>query len=163
GLDVPLSDADPLAYLTRVVCERGGCLVILDNFEQVARHANETLIHWAERASDARFLVTTRERLDVPGERVVTLGSLDIKDASALFLQRASAAETEFRPTIDDQPAILQIARLLDCLPLAIELAAARARVLAPRLLLQRMDRGLAILPLGRRRTQRHATLRSTF
>jgi predicted ATPase/DNA-binding winged helix-turn-helix (wHTH) protein/Tfp pilus assembly protein PilF len=163
GLDVPLSEADPLAYLTRVICERGECLLILDNFEQVARHAYETLVHWAERAPDARFLVTTRELLGVPGEAVVTLGPLEIADAATLFLQRASAVEAEFSPTTNDRPAILRIAKLLDCLPLAIELAAARARVLSPRLLLQRMDHGFSILPMGRRRAQRHNTLRATF
>jgi predicted ATPase/DNA-binding winged helix-turn-helix (wHTH) protein/Tfp pilus assembly protein PilF len=163
GLDVPVGGVDPVAYLSRVISERGECLVILDNFEQVARHATATLSQWAERASRARFLVTTRELLGVPGEHVVKLGPLDAEDATTLFLERANAAEAEFSPTADDRPTILRIARLLDCLPLAIELAAARIRVLPPRSLLERMDQGLTILPSGRARAQRHATLRATF
>jgi len=163
GLDVPLGGADPLTSLTRVISERGECLIILDNFEQVAPHAPETLIQWAEHASKVRFLVTTRELLRVPGEHALTLGPLETDDATALFLLRASAAEAAFHPTDDDQPAILQIAQLLDCLPLAIELAAARVRILPPRSLLERMDHRFAILPAARGRAQRHATLRATF
>ena len=163
GLDVPVSGADPLAYLSRVISERGECLVILDNFEQVARHASETLAHWAQRAPKARFLVTTREVLGVPGEHALTLGPLDTEDATTLFLQRAGAAEASFTPTADDRPAIDRIAKLLDCLPLAIELAAARVRVLSFRSLLERMDHDLSILASSRGRSQRHASLRATF
>jgi predicted ATPase/DNA-binding winged helix-turn-helix (wHTH) protein/Flp pilus assembly protein TadD len=163
GLDVPVSGADPLAYLSRVISERGECLVILDNFEQVARHAPDTLARWAERAPAARFLVTTRELLGIPGEHALTLGPLDIDDATVLFVQRAGETEAQFSPTGADRPAITQIAKLLDCLPLAIELAAARVRVLSPLSLLERMDHRFAILPTARGRAQRHATLRATF
>ena len=163
GLDVPVSGTDPLADLSRVISERGECLVILDNFEQVARHASETLVHWAQRAPEARFLVTTREVLGVPGEHALTLGPLDTDDATTLFLQRAGAAEANFTPTADDRPAIARIAKLLDCLPLAIELAAARVRVLSFRSLLERMDHDLSILASARGRSQRHASLRATF
>ena len=161
GLGVQASGDDPLAYLARVISERGECLLILDNFEQVVRHAGETLVRWAERAPEARFLVTTRELLAVPGEVTLPLGPLDADDAAALFLQRATEAESD--RMLEDRPAILEIARLLDFLPLAIELAAARVRVLPPRSLLERMDHLFSILPPGRGRAQRHATLRATF
>ena len=163
GLAVQASGEDPLAYLTRVISGRGECLLILDNFEQVARHAGETLVHWAECAPEARFLVTTRELLGVQGEVALTLGPLDADDAATLFLQRSGAAEPESDPVLDDRSAILEIARLLDCLPLAIELAAARVRVLPPRSLLERMDPRFTILPQGRGRAHRHMTLRATF
>jgi predicted ATPase/DNA-binding winged helix-turn-helix (wHTH) protein len=163
GLDVPVSGSDPLAYLSRVISERGECLVILDNFEQVARHASETLVHWAQRAPKARFLVTTRELLGVPGEHAMTLGPLDTEDATTLFLQRAGAAEATFTPTADDRPAIVRIAKLLDGLPLAIELAAARIRLMSFRSLLERMDHDLSILVSARGRSERHASLRATF
>jgi predicted ATPase/DNA-binding winged helix-turn-helix (wHTH) protein/Flp pilus assembly protein TadD len=163
GLNVPVSGADPLAYLSRVISERGQCLVILDNFEQVVRHAGETLVQWAQRAAKARFLVTTREVLGVPGEHALTLGPLDTEEATTLFLQRAGAAEANFTPTADDRPAIVRIAKLLDCLPLAIELAAARVRVLSFQSLLQRMDHDLSMLASARGRAERHASLRATF
>ena len=163
GLHVQANGDDLTANLTRVIDERGECLLLLDNFEQVASHATETLVRWAEGAPEARFLVTSRELLGVPGELALTLGPLDADDAAALFLQRARAAETTTGSGLDDRPAILEIARLLDCLPLAIELAAARARVLPPRSLLDRMDRRFAILRPGRGRVERHATLRATF
>ena len=69
GLDVPLGKDDPVIQLGHAIAGRGKCLVILDNFEQVARHAEETLGRWLNRASAARFLVTTREVLGCPEKR----------------------------------------------------------------------------------------------
>ena len=73
GLDLPLGKDDPVTQLGHAIAGRGQCLVILDNFEQVARHAEETLGRWLNRASNARFLVTTREVLGLAGEEVLAL------------------------------------------------------------------------------------------
>ena len=83
GLDVPLGKDDPVIQIGRAIAGRGRCLVILDNFEQVARHAEETLGRWLSRASDARFLVTTREVLGLPGEEILALAPLASSDAAA--------------------------------------------------------------------------------
>ncbi|UCG96965.1 MAG: hypothetical protein JSW31_15455, partial [Burkholderiales bacterium] len=63
GLDVPLEKGDAIARLGAAIAGRGECLVILDNFEQVVRHAEETLGRWLDAASQSCFLVTTREVL----------------------------------------------------------------------------------------------------
>jgi hypothetical protein len=126
GLDVPLGQDDPVFQLGHAIAGRGKCLVILDNFEQVVRHANETLGCWLNRAHDARFVVTTREVLGLPGEEVVALTPLPPVDAAALFLGRAEAAQPGFQPNAEDQSAITPLVELLEGLPLAIELAAAR-------------------------------------
>ena len=68
GLDVPLDKDDPVARLRTAIAGRGLCLVILENFEQVARHAEATLGRWLDVAPQASFLVTTREVLGLPGE-----------------------------------------------------------------------------------------------
>ena len=52
---MPLGKEDPVTQIGNVIAGRGPCLVILDNFEQVARHAEDTLGRWLDRASDARF------------------------------------------------------------------------------------------------------------
>ena len=76
GLDVPLGKDDPVVQLGHAIAGRGRCLVILDNFEQVARHAEDTLGRWLDRAVEARFLVTTREVLGLPGEEALALAPL---------------------------------------------------------------------------------------
>src|SRR6185436_11924021 len=91
GLDVPLGKDDPVSQIGNAIAGRAHCLVILDNFEQVARHAEETLGRWLNRASTAQFLVTTREVLGLPGEEVLALEPLAPSDAAALFVRRAQA------------------------------------------------------------------------
>ena len=151
GLDVPLGKDDPVIQLGHAIAGRGKCLVILDNFEQVARHAEETVGRWLSRASAARFLVTTREVLGLRGEEIIALAPLSPSDAAALFLRRAEAAKPGFKPNPEDEAAIAPLVTLLDGLPLAIELAAARVRVMPPRTLLLRMSERFKLLlrPVG--------------
>jgi predicted ATPase/class 3 adenylate cyclase/Tfp pilus assembly protein PilF len=163
GLDVSLGKGDPVEQLGHAIAGHGLCLVILDNFEQVARHAPETLGHWLDRAGEARFIVTTREVLGLAGEEVLALPPLPPADAADLFLQRARAANPRFQPNADDGAAIAPLVALLDGLPLAIELAAARARLMSPRMLLQRMSDRFKLLASKGGRLDRQATLRAAF
>lgn len=163
GLDLPLGPGDPCVQLGQVIASRGRCLVILDNFEQVARHAEETVGSWLARAQEARFLVTTREVLGIVGEEALALAPLQTDDAQQLFLKRAASAKRDFHPNDEDQAAITQLVRLLDGLPLAIELAAARVRTLAPRALLARMSERFKLLASAGGRLDRQSTLRAAF
>jgi predicted ATPase/class 3 adenylate cyclase/Flp pilus assembly protein TadD len=163
ALDVPLGKEDPIVQLGNAIAGHGRCLVILDNFEQVARYAEETLGRWLSRAVDARFVVTTREVLGLPGEQVLALPPLPQRESAALFVQRARAAKQEFEPTASDAAAIAELAKLLDGLPLAIELAAARMRVMSPQSLVERMSERFKLLASTGRRQDRQATLRATF
>ncbi len=163
GLEVPLGVDDPVAQLGHAIAGRDRCLVILDNFEQITRFADETLGRWLDRAAEARFLVTTREVLGLRGEEALALAPLGVPDAAALFLQRAASAKRDFEPSAEDDKAIPQLVRLLDGLPLAIELAAARVRVMSPRTLLSRMDQRFRLLAAMGGRQDRQATLRATF
>lgn len=163
GLDVPLGKDDPVTQLGHAIAGRGQCLLILDNFEQVARYAEETLGRWLNRASNAQFLVTTREVLGLQGEEVLAVAPLQPKDAVALFLRRAEAAKPGFQPNAEDPKVITQLVSLLDCLPLAIELAAARVRVMPPKVLLSRMSERFKLLSSAGGRQDRQATLRAVF
>ena len=163
GLDVPLGRDDPVVQLGHAIAGRGPCLVILDNFEQVARHATRTLGHWLARANQARFVVTTREVLGLAGEVILALPPLPPADGAALFVQRAQAAQPEFQPNTEDEATIAQLVALLDGLPLAIELAAARVRVMPPRMLLARMNERFKLLASKGGRLDRQSTLRAAF
>lgn len=163
ALAVPLGKEEPVAQLGNAIAARGRCLVILDNFEQVSRYAEETVGRWLNRAIEARFVVTTREVLGLVGEETLALAPLPAHDAAALFVQRAESAKRDFRPTVEDRAAIDPLVKLLECLPLAIELAAARVRVMPPKTLLSRMSERFKLLSSTGGRRDRQATLRSTF
>ena len=163
GLDLPLGKAEPALQIAQAIVGRGKCLVILDNFEQVARHAEETLGPLLNRAALAKFLVTTREVLGVVGEDILALAPLPGADATALFLRRAESAKQGFSVSADDLVAVTQLVTMLDGLPLAIELAAARVRVMAPRTLLARMNERFSVLRSSAGRQDRQATLRAAF
>ena len=163
GLDVPLGETDPVVQLAHAIAGRGECLMILDNFEQVARHAEETLGHWLERAPQARFIVTTREVLGIVGEQTFALDPLPARDAVALFVRRAQAAKSGFQTSADDDSAIEQLVKVLDGLPLAIELAAARVRAMPPHTMLARMHERFDVLLSRAGRRDRQATLRAAF
>ena len=163
GLDVPLGRDDPVTQIGNAIAGRGACLVILDNFEQVARHAPQTLGRWLARADLARFVVTTREVLGLAGETVLALPPLPPTEGAALFAQRAQAANPDFQPNAEDQAALAPLVALLDGLPLAIELAAARVRVMPPRMLLARMSERFKLLASKGGRLDRQSTLRATF
>ena len=163
ALDVPLGTADPVVQLGQSIAGRGRCLVILDNFEQVARHAEETLGRWLDLVAEARFLVTTREVLGLRGEEVLPLGPMTPSDAAHLFVRRAQAAKPGFQPSNEDQSSIEPLVRLLDGLPLAIELAAARVRVMPPKTLVARVSERFKLLASTGGRLDRQATLRTVF
>jgi predicted ATPase/class 3 adenylate cyclase/tetratricopeptide (TPR) repeat protein len=162
ALDVPIGKGDPAVQLGHAIAGRGRCLVILDNFEQVAQHAPATLGHWLDRAADAAFVVTSRERLHVPGEESFPVEPLPLAvDAIDLFAVRARAQNPSFVLGEANRAAVAEVVRLLDGLPLAIELAAARASMLSPIQLVARMRDRFSLLAGARGAASRQATLRA--
>ncbi|MEQ1506908.1 MAG: winged helix-turn-helix domain-containing protein, partial [Myxococcota bacterium] len=130
-LGVPVDGSvDQVGY---VWAEFRTCLAVFDNFEQVAEHAGASLGRWLDLAPELRIVVTSQHRLNLPGEEVLELGPLSPDAARDLLIQRAEAASRGLDDV--DRAALPELVALLDGLPLAIELAAARIRVLqAPQL-----------------------------
>ena len=164
AVDVPLGRIDPGVQLGHAIAGRGRCLVILDNFEQLTQHAAATVGRWLERAGEAAFLVTSRERLHVAGEEILPIDPLPLdSDAIELFAARARAQRPDFSLDAANRPAVAEVVRLVDGLPLAIELAAARVRVFAPEQLVLRMRDRFALLAGARGAAARQATLKAAI
>ena len=163
GLGVPLGKSDPIEQLGAAIAGRGACIVLLDNFEQVARYAEQTVGGWLERAPEVRFIVTSREVLGVAGEQALVLAPLSAAEAVQMFEQRMRAVGVHEAWEADDEAAILPLVDLLDRLPLAIELAAARVRLMPPRMLLERMGERFKMLAVRGGRSDRQATMRATL
>jgi serine/threonine protein kinase/tetratricopeptide (TPR) repeat protein len=161
GLDVPLGRGDPIVQLGHAIAGRGRALIILDNFEQVREHAEATVGRWITRARDSSFLITSRERLRFEGETVLELDPLDAEtEGVELFAERARAEVAGF--TLDSNRTVVRdIVHLVDGLPLAIELAAARLRTLSLEQLRARLVDRLSLLAGPKR--GRQATLRATL
>ena len=132
----------------RVVGRRA--LVLLDNFEQLIEAA-PLLTNVLEAAPTLTFLVTSRAALRLSGEREYPVEPLGRKDAVTLFVERAQAAEPSFRLTDENAAAVEEICARIDGLPLALELAAARTKLLSPEAMLERMDQRLDLLSRGSR------------
>jgi predicted ATPase/tetratricopeptide (TPR) repeat protein len=155
---LPLGRQDPVEQLAQVISVRGRCLLILDNFEQVVELAPASVGAWLEKTSEARFLVTSRERLRLgAAERVHSVEPLGAEAALELFTTRAR----RLQPGIDlqgpDAEAAREIVRLIDGMPLAIELAAARVRVMPISQIAAQLRDRFRLLTGGR--TTRHETL----
>ena len=164
ALAVPLGRDDPAVQLGHAIAGRGRCLMILDNFEQVVGHAAATVGAWLDRAPDAAFVVTSRERLHLPGEEVFQVEPLPVEaEGVELFALRARAQRPDFVLNDATRPAVAEVVRLVDGLPLAIELAAARVRVFSPAQLVLRMRDRFAILAGARGVATRQATLRAAI
>ncbi|HSW26458.1 MAG TPA: tetratricopeptide repeat protein, partial [Burkholderiaceae bacterium] len=164
ALDVPLGKSDPGVQLGHAIATRGRCVVILDNFEQIVEHAETIVGRWLDRAPDAAFLVTSRERLHVAGEDVLPLEPLSIDaEGVELFALRARTQRPDFAVTPANRALVRRIVALLDGLPLAIELAAARIRVMSPAQLLERLSDRFALLAGPRSVADRQATLRNAI
>jgi predicted ATPase len=128
-------------------------LLLLDNFEQVVEAATE-LPPLLRTCPNLKLLVTSRETLRVEGEAEYALPPLTEDEGVALFATRARVEPSD--PT-------RELCRRLDGLPLAIELAAARAKLVSPQELLLRLSQRLDLLKGGRDAESRHATLRATI
>ncbi|MCX4701334.1 BTAD domain-containing putative transcriptional regulator [Streptomyces sp. NBC_01373] len=151
---------DPVERLSEH-CGRRRMLLILDNCEHVVEAAARLVEELLERCPGLTVLATSREPLGVPGELLRPVEPLPEPVALRLLAERGAAARPGFR--IEDDPAsCAEICRRLDGLPLAIELAAARLRLLTPRQIADRLDDRFRLLTSGSRTVlPRQQTLRA--
>lgn len=153
------------------------CLLLLDNFEQVIGSA-PFVGRLLEASPGLRVIVTSREALRLRGEQelpvqplplpapgtAVTLEGAADSPAVQLFVQRAREVRPDFELSEANTGHVLEIVRRVDGLPLAIELAAARVRLLSPEAILSRLEQSLAVLSGGGRdRPDRQQTLRGAI
>lgn len=130
------SDADPTSTLLRVVEDRAA-LLVLDNCEHLLAAVKSLVGLLAAAAPALRILATSRVPLGVPDESVIVLAPLTPTDAVTCFAARATDAGAH----VDSgDPAVAELCERLDHMPLAIELAAARARLLSPRQMIELLD-----------------------
>ena len=152
----------PLAEKVAAALAGRRLLLVLDNVEQVVDASPKLSALIA--GSSVSVLATSRILLRVRGEQNVPVGPLPSPDAAELFVERARAVKPDFELTDDNAPQVIAICGALDNVPLALELAAARLRVLTPTALIERLDHALPMLVGGARDLpERQRTLRATI
>jgi len=159
----PTSDADDLSErLLHALQGRRRCLVILDNVEQIADEVAELLAAWSRRVPEVAFLLTSRIRIH--GAESVPLMPMPVKtDAMQLFLDRVRQARPGHRVNPAEQAAAEEICALLGGLPLALELAAVRVRVMPLTKIRARLSDRFRLLRSRTAVTQRQSTLQATI
>jgi predicted ATPase/class 3 adenylate cyclase len=149
-------------------------LLVLDNCEHLLRPVAALVAMLEAGCPDLRVLATSREGLNVRGEQILVVPSLEIPDGTAdvatlrecdgvrLFVDRARAQVETFTIDADNAEGVAQVCRRLDGVPLAIELAAARISAMSPAEIAERLDRRFRLLRGGERAAiERHQTLRA--
>jgi predicted ATPase/DNA-binding SARP family transcriptional activator len=187
GLEVAEGSATPTAQLAAALGRVTAPLLLLDNVEQLLPHAAAWIEEMIARVPRLRCLVTSRVVLQAAGERVVEVDPLPVPAAVAspdapgapdpesllrewpsvaLFVDRAQSSRPNFRLTARNTAAVARLVTALDGIPLAIELAAARSRVLSPADMLAGMEEHRRFEILSRRprgSNDRHSSLRDTL
>ena len=175
ALGVPESPGQSMLDLVINYLRTRRMLLIIDNFEHVMPAA-DALGQLITQTDHVVLLVTSRERLRLSAEHVVEVPAMQVRevvddvdvlrhsDAVELFIDRGRAAGSDLDLDHDQLEIIAEICHRLDGIPLAIELAASRSKVVGPAELLRRLDRGLSLLTGGPRDLPlRQQTLRSTI
>lgn len=167
----PLPDLEPLDQAVGLL-SRQPSLLVLDNFEHLVDGGALIVRDLVERVSELKVLVTSRRCLSVSGETELPLGPLPTPTGEAgaeelvrcpsvqLFVDRAQTAKPDFQVTKLNAPAISELCERLEGIPLALELAGARAQVLTPSQMLEQMAERFGFLVTRKRDVaDRHRTL----
>ena len=181
ALGVREAPGRPLAEALRDSLREKRLLLVLDNCEHLLPAAALLVAGLLAAGPGVKALATSREALRVAGEHEYPVPPLRLPpppdparppdpaalsqyEAVALFIERASAVQPDFAVTNETAPAVAELCHRLDGLPLALELAAARVKVLPPRALLDRLGSRLEVLTGGRRDAPaRQQTLRAAI
>jgi non-specific serine/threonine protein kinase len=177
-LGVPEQPGAPLADLLVRHLQSQRALLVLDNCEHVLDPAAELADTLLGACADLKLIATSREGLGIDGERIVSLRSLSVppraeahtlatveaSEAVRLFVDRAQVVDPQFGLSEASAGPVAEICRRLDGIPLAIELAAARVRVLSVEEICARLDDRFRLLTGGSKTAlPRHQTLRATI
>ena len=176
ALHVQESPARPLLETLIAYLRQRELLVILDNCEHVISETRLLAGAVLRECPGVTLLTTSREPLKIAGERTYRIPSLSVPEATstpevalqygavALFDDRVRATDATFAVTAENVGSVIEICRRLDGLPLALELAAARASVLSPQQICERLDRVFDVLIEGSEGdVPRHATMRAVI
>jgi DNA-binding response OmpR family regulator/tetratricopeptide (TPR) repeat protein len=164
ALSVTLQHKDPIGGLEQLLADREDLILVLDNAESLDTESRAILERWVQGAPT--FLVTSRMALRLPGEQTIPIAPLPLEGevgAIGLFLGLARSVQPAFAPEGAQDPHVRSIVQALDCLPLALELAAERAALFSPQQLLKRLEDRALLRSRDPQIDPRHASLKAVL
>lgn len=163
-LNVQASGSRPVLEAVLDYLRSRKLLLILDNCEHLVEAARNCAATILRSCPDVRIIATSREALSIAGEQLYRMPPLAAPDAVELFAERARSADPAFVLDAQNASDVADLCGRLDSMPLAIELAAARANVLSPAEIARRLDQRFRLLTGGDRSAlPRHQALRATI
>jgi len=164
ALRLPQTTADRAEQISEALISGGQTLLILDNFEQLPMECGLLVQGWWRAAPQTQLLITSRHQLAVESEKVLPVGLLTPLEARELYIGRVRELNPDWQLSSKREDALDALLEALDYLPLAIELAAARAAILPPEDLLDRLQSIDGLLATRRHdRPDRQRTLAATL
>ncbi len=152
---------DPVENLARALKGKQ-TLLVFDNCEHLIEPTARALAGILRNCPNVTVLASSRQALGIEGEESYRMPSLAVGNGSSLFAERAQSVDKKFTLTDENAQVVADICRRLDGIPLAIELAAARVKVLSPKQLRERLDERFRVLTGGDRSAlPRHQTMRA--
>ena len=146
SLHIDVCTENPLHQIELVLQERGPTLLIFDNTEHLIHITSHLIVHLLQNIPTLHIMVTSRVKLAIPQEVVYQLHPMSVLEGIELFVLRAQQALTDFHLSLHNRESIGKIVRRLDCLPLAIELAASRISMLNTEEILARLSQRFELL-----------------
>jgi predicted ATPase/class 3 adenylate cyclase len=184
-LEISIAGGDPISHITNELNRRGKTQMILDNIEHLLETGSDILLACLHKAPETILLCTSRSMSHIEGEEVIQLEPLPLPAARRrrlteseslylteieqnpgieLFVARAQSVKKSFSLSVKNAPAVIELVRQLDGVPLAIELAAARVQMFPPETILKRLTRRFELLGTRQKNNKdRQSTLKGAI
>ena len=157
ALNMSLKSRNPEEELFLRITTQSPTLIVIDNVEQVLSEVDDLILKWSSSAHQTSILCTSRIPFVRAEVASVSITPLALLDGMNLFVQRATRSRASFLITENNLPIIARIVKQLDCLPLAIELAAARCIMLSLEEIEKRLHERFSLLKSRQRATEQRA------
>ena len=155
----PPMHASPVDAIASHIQSCGSCLLVFDNFEQITQYAESTISQWYHQSADAHFIITSRQRLGVTMEEVYELPPFRDEEAAQFFIEYQIRMGAKVSPSVEEKILISDIVQKLDGIPLAIQLAASKTRLLSLKQIHARLQDRFRLLRVSTASNDRQSTM----
>lgn len=156
-------EKDPVEAIAFHIQSCGSCLLVFDNFEQITQYAQSTIAHWYHQSADAHFIITSRQRLGVSMEEVYELPPFDAEEAVQFFIEHQIRIGAKTNPSDEELLLIAEIVQRLDGIPLALQLAASKTRLLSLKQIHARLQDRFRLLRVSHATNDRQSTMQAAI
>ena len=153
----------PIDAIASHIQSCGLCLLVFDNFEQITQYAQSTISQWYHQSAEAHFIITSRQRLGVTMEEVYDLPPFIDEEAVQFFIAYQTRMGLKESPSTEEQVLIAEIVQKLDGIPLAIQLAASKTRLLSLKQIYARLQDRFRLLRVSNTSSDRQGTMRAAI